>query len=326
MSEQLSQEEIDQMLAASAGDSPTDKPELSELEKDGLGEIGNISMGTASTTLSVLLDQKVTITTPQVEVAYWEDISDKVEPGAVLTKVRYKEGLKGNSILMLEEHDAKIICDLMMQGDGTNTEDPISELHLSAIGEAMNQMIGSSSTSISEMLNTKVDIEPPEIYSTALEEKTLEDLLDEDMKSYFVKTSFRITIGELVDSTIMQLIALPFAKEMFAMVLENSQTHSVVEPEVLAVQSEPVLKDRDQGMNMFMDIYLDVSVELGRTKRTIKDVLKMGPGSVLEMEDFSGEFVDILVNSKKIAKGEIVVVGENYGVRVTEILQSVVTM
>jgi flagellar motor switch protein FliN/FliY len=110
------------------------------------------------------------------------------------------------------------------------------------------------------------------------------------------------------------------------MVLENSQTHSVVEPEVLAVQSEPVLKDRDQGMNMFMDIYLDVSVELGRTKRTIKDVLKMGPGSVLEMEDFSGEFVDILVNSKKIAKGEIVVVGENYGVRVTEILQSVVTM
>lgn len=326
MSEQLSQEEIDQMLAASAGDMPTDKPELTEQEKDGLGEIGNISMGTAATTLSVLLDQKVTITTPQVEVAYWEDISEKVEPGAVLTKVRYKEGLKGSSILMLEENDAKIICDLMMQGDGTNTEDPISELHLSAIGEAMNQMIGSSSTSISEMLNTKVDIEPPEIYSTALEEKTLEDLLDEDMKSYFVKTSFHITIGELVDSTIMQLIALPFAKEMFAMVLENSQTHLAVEPEVSAVQSEPVLTERDQGMNMFMDIYLDVSVELGRTKRAIKDVLKMGPGSVLEMDDFSGEFVDILVNSKKIAKGEIVVVGENYGVRVTEILQSVVTM
>ncbi len=326
MSEQLSQEEIDRMLAAAAGDAPANKPELTEQEKDGLGEIGNISMGTASTTLSVLLEQKVNITTPQVEVAFWEDIAGKVETGAILTKVRYKEGLKGSSILMLQEKDAKIICDLMMQGDGTNIEGPISELHISAIGEAMNQMIGTSSTSISELLNTKVDIEPPEVYSTSLEEKTLEDLLDEDMKSFFVKTSFRITIGELVDSTIMQLIALPFAKEMFAMMLANSQAHSVAEPEVPAVRIEPVLTEKDRGMNMFMDINLDVSVELGRTKRAIKDVLKMGPGSVLEMDEFSGEFVDILVNSKKIAKGEIVVVGENYGVRITEIIQSVDAM
>jgi flagellar motor switch protein FliN len=135
---------------------------LTESEKDAVGEISNISMGTAATTLSSLLSQKVNITTPKVEVATWDDLSSKYDRPCVMLQISYKEGLAGNNVLILRENDVKIITDLMMGGPGNvDPDEPLTELHLSAIGEAMNQMMGSAATSLSSMFNRKIDISPP---------------------------------------------------------------------------------------------------------------------------------------------------------------------
>ena len=77
----------------------------------------------------------------------------------------------------------------------------------------------------------------------------------------------------------------------------------------------------EQGnINLIMDVFMEMTVELGRTKKTIKDILGLGEGTIIELDKLAGEPVDILVNHKPIAKGEVVVIDENFGVRVTEIL------
>ena len=194
----------------------TDKPEaLSDTEKDAVGEISNISMGTAATTLSSLLNQKVNITTPRVEVADWDKLSRKYDRPCVMLQIRYKEGIDGNNVLILKERDVKIITDLMMGGTG-NVDDgeELTDLHLSAIGEAMNQMMGSAATSLSSMLNRKIDISPPNATVINLQEDIDEAEIDSFLTGKFVKISFHMEIGDLVDSTIMQLYPISFAKDM----------------------------------------------------------------------------------------------------------------
>ena len=178
---------------------------LSDSEKDAVGEISNISMGTAATTLSSLLNQKVNITTPTVEVSTWDELSVKYDRPCVMLQISYKEGIDGNNVLILKERDVKIITDLMMGGAGqVDDDEPLSELHLSAIGEAMNQMMGSAATSMSSMFNRKIDISPPianmvETYSDSTDD------LPPFLKGQFVMVAFKMQIGDLIDSEIMQL-------------------------------------------------------------------------------------------------------------------------
>ena len=153
MSDMLSQEEIDALLS---GGEPTKEEEVpspssaspnaefSEQAKDTIGEIGNISMGTAATTLSTLLNHKVVITTPKVALMSIKQLSEDYPLPFVGVEVRYKEGIKGTNLMVLKESDVKIITNLMMGQPPEATEDPITDLHLSAIAEAMNQMVGSS--------------------------------------------------------------------------------------------------------------------------------------------------------------------------------------
>lgn len=155
----LSQEEINALLnepGAEASDSAEN--ELSDAQKDAIGEIANISMGTAATTLFSLVNHKVEISTPVVSYGTWDDIVQEYEKPCVFIRIAYTVGLDGSNILVLREHDVKVITDLMMGGDGTNTDGELGELHLSAISEAMNQMMGSAATSLSSMLNRKIDI------------------------------------------------------------------------------------------------------------------------------------------------------------------------
>lgn len=205
----LSQEEINALF-----NTPDDDPApvssaasdlLSPEEADAIGEISNISMGTSATTLSALVNQKVDISTPKVTVTTWTDLVDNYDKPCIFIQIQYKEGLDGNNILILKDKDVKIIADLMMGGDGSNTDGEISELHLSAIGEAMNQMMGSSSTSLSSMLETRVDISPPD--ASIIDINTVEDAgqIADFLKHDFVKVSFRMEIGNLVDSELMQL-------------------------------------------------------------------------------------------------------------------------
>lgn len=384
----LSQEEINALLNdPGAGAGSSDGSELSDAEKDAIGEIANISMGTAATTLFSLVNHKVEISTPVVSYATWDDIVQEYEKPCVFIRIAYTMGLDGSNILVLREHDVKVITDLMMGGDGTNTSGELGELHLSAISEAMNQMMGSAATSLSSMLNRKIDISPPNATVIDLQEDINEGEIDSFLTGQFVKISFRMEIGSLVDSTIMQLYPISFAKEMCTGVAQNMEmdSQSVVAdaapkteqaaPQQSAAQpqSQPTMASsaapmgqpmmgqpmmgqammgntmmnqnmgqpvnvqpaqfsafaggnlgtyQPENIDLIMDVPLEVTVELGRTTKSISDILDLGPGKIIELNKLAGEPIDVLVNGKYVAKGEVVVIEESFGVRITEIVNS----
>jgi flagellar motor switch protein FliN/FliY len=398
----LSQAEIDALLSGNteSNDSQNDQDtqnerELTSEEIDALGEIGNISMGTSATTLHSLLEQKVSITTPTVEVVSWEELAEQYKTSYVATKVEYVKGLNGSNLMLLKERDTKIIADLMMGGDGSKTDEEISDLHISAISEAMNQMIGSAATSMSSVFNKRIDISPPKAYALKLESNSPDSAFESS--GNVVKVSFKMVIGEIIDSEIMQLIPIEFAKEMVASLLKtDSKGDSLQKPsqeeqhqelqqqlpqqeEYKELQQQPsqgqqyqqpqqqlpqgqqyqqpqqqaymhqsenngfgnsgkiresvnvqpasfenfdedLISFERKNISIIMDVPLEVTVELGRTKKYIREILEFGPGSIIELDKLAGEPVDILVNGKAIAKGEVVVIDENFGVRITDII------
>lgn len=387
MGDMLSQSEIDALLKGtmpldSEEDAQTANEELTLQEIDALGEIGNIGMGTSATTLFTLLGHKVTITTPRVIVTTWEELAKEYPIPHVGVKVEYTRGLMGTNILILKEEDAKIITDLMMGGDGKNSSGDLNDLHLSAISEAMNQMIGSSATSMSSMFNKRIDISPPKAFIMSFDEgQSYGDDFDKSEK--VVKVAFKMVIGDLIDSEIMQLIPLSFAKTLVENLMNidigsgtfdvSSETASLL-PEAQPDKQAPVQGGQQQAyqqqtlssknsndveysdpmhlqstaskvkgpvkvqpaqfqsfddstitiekknINLIMDVPLQVTVELGRTQKVIRDILEFGPGSIIELDKLAGDPVDILVNGKYIAKGEVVVIDESFGVRVTDII------
>ena len=387
---------------------------LTDVEKDAIGEVANISMGSSATTLYSLVNRKVNITTPVVTLAKWEELLSSYEKPCVFIQIKYTKGLDGTNILVLKENDVKVITDLMMGGDGTNTDGELGELHLSAISEAMNQMMGSAATSLSTMLSTMIDISPPD--SSLLDLSKLNSGTDiaPFLGGTFVKISFRMQIGDdLVDSNIMQLYPIEFARKLVDTFINTQMGVSTgaedpLPPDSLAAmggmdtvapasptpapapapmpaQTQQPQMDMsgmmpnmgmgmmpnmgmgmmpnmgmgmmpNMGMGMMpgmqpqnpinvnpvqfqnfaggidgiaggenigliMDVPLEVTVELGRTSKTISEILNFAPGTIIELDRIAGEPIDVLVNGKFVARGEVVVIEESFGIRVTEIIK-----
>lgn len=338
----LTQAEIDALLRGELNNDV-----LTEMEKDALGEIANITMGTAATTLSNLIGKKVEITTPQLSITTQSKLRHEHPLPYVIVNVQYTDGLVGENLLILKIRDASLIVDLMMGGDSSEAPEELNEIHLSAIGEAMNQMMGSGATSMSSVFQKKIGISPPSVRVVNLAE---EDIQQHDNGGLLVKIVFRMAIEGIIDSEIMQLIPIDFAKQTAEYLIgkikpsdgEQLQKHSIEQtPAVsktaaegsaasgIAVQQvqfapleENQISHEISNISLLLDVPLQFTVELGRTQRTIKDVLELGPGAIVELDKMAGEAVDIYVNGKSIAKGEVVVIDENYGVRITEILSS----
>jgi len=432
----LSQDEINALLNGIGTDSATDSlvsnttgsdsidDLLTENEKDAIGEVANISMGTSATTLYSLVNRKVSITTPTVSIATWDKVIEDYERPCVFIRIKYKEGLDGTNILVLKEDDVKVITDLMMGGDGTNTDGELGELHLSAISEAMNQMMGSSATSLSSMLGRMIDISPPEANLVDLNDMAGNNQLSDFLSGNFVRIKFKMQIEDLVDSTIIQLYPIDFAKSLYDHFINNqgmtakekgSAPAPIMSPPPAAQQSIPTqIEPQQMGMPMqqmgmqqpmgmgmqqpmgmgmqqpmgmgmqqpmgmpmqqqmgmqqpmgmgmqqpmgmpmqqqmgmpnvniqqaqfqnfssdlgtmqsqeniglIRDVPLEVTVELGRTSKSISDILDFSPGTIIELDKIAGEPIDVLVNGKFVARGEVVVIEENFGVRVTEIIK-----
>ncbi|MBQ3104607.1 MAG: flagellar motor switch phosphatase FliY [Lachnospiraceae bacterium] len=379
-----------------------DESLLTDVEKDAIGEVANISMGTSATTLFSLVNQKVNITTPVVKLATWEDVLQYYERPCVFIQIKYTTGLDGSNILILKEHDVKIITDLMMGGDGSNTEGELGELHLSAISEAMNQMMGSAATSLSQMLGSMIDISPPIATLVDLQDFRMDDDIASFLNGVFVRIAFHMQIGTLVDSTILQLYPVDFAKTLVDNFLNDGPPSAPEAPApqpaaapAMAPQSAPMdmgamqqpmqqqpmpmpemmpqgMPMMQQGMpmmqpnmgmmpqmmpmmampqpeqmaninyqpaqfqsfaqninpavsteniNLIMDVPLQVTVELGRTSKSISEILDFAPGTIIELDKIAGEPVDVLVNGKFVAKGEVVVIEESFGIRVTDIIR-----
>ena len=228
---------VEEQNSSSLPEAPEiDESLLTDIEKDAIGEVANISMGTSATTLYSLVNRKVDITIPVVTLSNWNTVVEDYHRPCVFIYIKYTEGLEGSNILVLKEHDVKVITDLMMGGDGTNTDGELSELHLSAISEAMNQMMGSAATSLSSMLGKKIDISPPEANLVDLNELEAKGELSKFLEGTFVKISFRMQIGDLVDSTIMQLYPVSFAKSLYETFISTQHA------EEKAVKEEPKIE------------------------------------------------------------------------------------
>ena len=134
------------------------------------------------------------------------------------------------NLLVIKQSDAAIIADLMLGGDGLDPKPELSEIQLSAVQEAMNQMMGSAATSMSTVFNKKVDISPPTIDLMNLIEGEGTDAIPEN--ELLIKISFRLKIGELIDSNIMQLLPLEFGQSLVKSLIGED------EPEVAATITE----------------------------------------------------------------------------------------
>ncbi|WP_322903921.1 flagellar motor switch phosphatase FliY [Paenibacillus campi] len=416
----LSQEEIDALLKQSSGEdsgsavsaAQTVDDFLTPLEQDALGEIGNITFGSAATALSTLLGQKVDITTPRVGIVTRSQFEEEFPKPHVAVHVEYVDGFQGINSLVIQTRDAQIIADLMLGGSGEPKDEELNEIHISAVQEAMNQMMGSSATSMSTIFNRFVNISPPGIDILDVSNDKGVSMLPAD--ETLIKISFRLLIGDLIDSTIMQLLTVEFAKYMVDILINGGEEStpavetpaaSTPAPQAAAPQAtQPTAQQApeqsnmppmpppggmppygqqppygmpeqpyppyqqqypypppgygynmppqppqhygapagrevnvqpvqfanfgagaapnldENNLNLLMDIPLKVTVELGRTQKQIKDILELSQGAIIELDKLAGEPVDILVNNKLIAKGEVVVIDENFGVRVTDIV------
>ncbi|MBD5461155.1 MAG: flagellar motor switch phosphatase FliY [Lachnospiraceae bacterium] len=439
----LTQDEINALLSGMdlSGSSDDASPEksqpqpdqstddvLSDIERDAVGEIANISMGSSATSLFSLVNQKVNITTPVVSIANWDHLLQSYEKPCVFIQIQYTEGLDGSNILVLKEQDVKIIADLMMGGDGTNTAGELGELHLSAISEAMNQMMGASATSLSQMFGNKIDISPPEAQLLDLTSVVSGSDISPFLGGTFVKVAFRMQIGDLVDSMIMQLYPIEFCKKLVDTFISQQMIDDASAPAPAPVSTEPKkTADHAAGMQsqtdmpqmdmqsqmgmqsqmdmqsqmgmpqmgmgqmgmqqmgmpqmgmgqmgmqqmgmpqmgmpqmgmmqmgmpqmgmqqnvniqpaqfqsfnqdvvsgvsqenigLIMDVPLEVTVELGRTTKSIADILDFAPGTIIELDRIAGDPIDVLVNGKFVARGEVMVIEESFAIRVTEIIK-----
>ena len=412
-------------------DTEIDESLLTSVERDAIGEIANISMGSSATTLYSLVNRKVNITTPVVSLARWSKVVEEYERPCVFIQIRYTAGLDGSNIMVLKEHDVKVITDLMMGGDGSNTDGELGELHLSAISEAMNQMMGAAATSMSTMLGKMIDISPPEASLVDLNELKKGGDIAPFLEDTFVKIAFRMQVDDLVDSTIMQIYPIDFAKSLYdtfiSMQMPSEPAAPEPEPAPQAVNPQPDMSQMNAGMNgqqmdmnmgmngmgqmnmngmqgmpqmnmngmqgmsqmnmngmqgmpqmnmgmgqmgmngmqgmpqmnmgmsqmnmgmpmqsmniqpaqfqsfgsnetvagqenigLIKDVPLEVTVELGRTKKSISEILDFAPGTIIELDKIAGEPIDVLVNGKFVARGEVVVIEESFGIRVTEIIK-----
>jgi flagellar motor switch protein FliN/FliY len=360
----LSQEEIDALLKGTTEDNLTDlNGEISEVERDALGEIGNISMGSAATALSTLLKQRVSITIPQVSVENINILADEYTIPFVAIDVKYKTGLEGSNVLILKTDDVKIITDLMMGKETFDLNRELTEMDLSAVSEAMNQMMGTACTSLSEMFSRKIDIDPPK--STEITFDKAKDELDilKNADS-IVKISFKMTVGDIINSNIMQLIPVRFAKELVSKLMgQDSQVESeeevvsanstddsslsyeyekeddldkmfdskvkkeerkeekkekhlhenknietdksviVKKPKFEAFDVEPKKENlHNESIDLVGDIPVEITAELGRTAKKIKEILEYGVGTIVELDKLVGEPLDVYANGKFIAR------------------------
>ena len=362
---------------------------LSTMEIDAIGEILNISLGSSATSVSQLLGQQVTITTPEVKLMKTKEFDIKLYEPAIGVEINYVEGLSGSNILILKEEDVKVIVGLLLQTDFSDKEFVMDEMNIGAICEVMNQMMGAAATALSQFLNRTINISPPNSFPVANSEQFREKYLknSEDVVAVY----FDLIIGDMVKSKFINLMRVDLAKELVsnfglgdmggtaaapapaqtpqpppettaapapaqtpqpapavpptpqpAKAIQPAQPAAAVQPQPYPSAAAPapgysvtnaVYPDFDSqnvklthgesnNLNMIMSVPLQITVEIGRTTKKIKEILDFSSGTIGDLNRQAGSQVDVFVNGKAIAKGNVVVVDDNYGVRITEVMNS----
>lgn len=395
---------------------------LTAMEIDAIGEISNMCMGAAASTLSTILSKKVAITTPQVIDSNWPGLCEEYGDEFVCVRVSYTEGIKGSNLLLFNTKDVLAISNIMIMQESTE----ITELELSAIGEVANQMIGASSTSLASIVNKLIDIEPPQV--SVIKDGNASDVFTEDdfNSDEFIQVRFKLEIEDIVDSYLLQLFPIEFAKSLCkgasneeddatsgnsmgddvmqdvsksnsndtpqnnvssgngdilnqdeiealfnqtnsgnatnnstatnsqpignvngqAMGMQNAMNPNMYPPNGMGmngfgqpfdatfnninvqqaqfasfVGGNPTPTPQPENIDLIMDVPLEVTVELGRTNKSISEILEFKPGTIVELNKATGSPIDVLVNGKLVARGEVVVIDENFGIRIVDIIK-----
>ena len=390
---------------------------FSTLEIDAIGEILNISLGASATAVSTMLNARVDITTPVVNVVEKEEFRmDKVEP-AVGVEITYISGLQGRNIMLLKRHDVKVIVEMLMGIQMSDEEFELNEMNISAVCEVMNQMMGASSTALSEFLGKMVNISTPVSFPIESEREFVDKYFDDANPKVVV--GFTLKIADKLESEFFNVMPMELAKSLVEdflpsdviesieeekeetvssavpeqevkpvevevqkeqeissapstpqMAMESASVQSVTaseplgsdtsmmqmqmmqqmmmqmqmmqqkmeeqkkepEPRLINVQSASsptIVPDKNidleeaqaENMELIMGVPLELSVEIGRTKKLVKDILDFTKGSLVVLDKLAGEQVDLFVNGQCIAKGDVVVVEDNFGIRITEIMK-----
>ena len=398
---------------------------LTDMEIDAIGEISNMCMGAAASTLSTILSKKVAITTPHVMDSNWPGLCEEYGDEFVCVRVSYTEGINGSNLLLFNMKDVLAISNIMIMQESTE----ITELELSAIGEVANQMIGASSTSLASIVNKLIDIEPPQV-SVIKNGNASEVFTEDDFNSdEFIQVRFKLEIEDIVDSYLLQLFPIEFAKSLCkgvsneeddatlgnsmgddvmqdvsksnsndtpqnnvssgsgenlsqeeiqalfnqssagnssststsgstpngqqtanvngqAMGMQNAMNPNMFPPNGMGMNGfgqpfdatfnninvqqaqfasfvggnqTPV--PQPENIDLIMDVPLEVTVELGRTNKSISEILEFKPGTIVELNKATGTPIDVLVNGKLVARGEVVVIDENFGIRIVDIIK-----
>lgn len=349
---------------------------LDTMEIDTIGEILNISMGSAATALSTLLSRTVNITTPIVSVIEADQLQlEQYEP-AIGIEIEYVQGLSGTNLLVMKRKDIRVIVDLLVGIDDSEDENALNEMQVSAVSEIMNQMMGASATALSSFLGKTINISTPSQFDIG---NKLEEMKKNGLESTVVSVKFMLEVEEMLHSEFVTIMSVAFTKELVKGALDFDEPSAPTPPPPRAQAAPPApkpapeppkaavrepspppvmerrppreaprpvereappavnvkpvrlqsfdddsssfenLEDAD-NFQLIMGVPLDVSVEIGRTKMSVKNILEVRQGSIVELDRQAGDPVDVIVNGQLIAKGDVVIVDDNFGVRITEII------
>lgn len=339
---------------------------LEKQYQDALAEVGNISLGAAATALSKLVNRLVQITTPKVNLVTLKEVRNSYPIPCLVVTVHYLKGLEGENLLIVRKDDALKIVGLMMGMEPPERPEDLGELELSAIGEAMNQMMGSAATAMSDLFSRSIDISPPRVSKKDLKTESVElDSLDED--STVIQVAFRMVVENLLDSELLQLIPLEYGRKVASSLLATlvsgmaaeitapavqeaeaaSPEQAVVAPEDVftpVVEKDNVFSVREEAeapsglntkaknqalrqeefekINLIKDIPIEINAILGKARLPLKRVFSLSPGEIIALENYLGEPVELYANNQLVAKGEVVLVNSQFGVKITDMVRS----
>ena len=343
--------------------------EFSSYEIDAVGEILNISMGSAATAVSELLNAKVWITTPKVKVVKVSELNYKNLEPAICVKIVYVAGIKGLNMMILKQDDVQLILNQLLGNPLVISPDfQFDELNISAVSEVMNQMMGASATALSDLLGVTVDISTPTPY--IINETNFGELCEMEPNETVVAVNFSLTVDGVMSSEFLSVMSVDLAKTLSGKMIEKfhvdegksaqQTTPATAQPAPMPagypqqpygypsqyaaygaypppappvnVQNAQLHQfeamdfglptDQQDNLKLLMGVPLEISVEIGTAKRKVKDILEFTQGTIIELERQAGAPVDVVVNGNLIARGDVVVIDDNFAVRITEIVKN----
>lgn len=318
MSDFLSQDELDALLKSFSESLP-------EEDKKMIEAIATLILDPASSALGMIVGRETRIKPAQITQTSLKDFVTKSKEKIVLADVKLSDALQMNLSIAMPASLVLKIADLMMGGSGEPADQNVDEIKLSALTEALNQMLGASITLLAEKAKGKVSL-------GKLEVKLVDDL--EKISTLFNPTELLVCVECQVEMEnasssnlwlFAQLTAIKAVHEkLFPKKKEEEkvkvQPAKFEEFSPAETQIPPQPSEIQQKLELLFDVPLKVVVELGRARMTLKQVMDLTIGSLIELDKLTGEPVDVLVNGKLIARGEVVVIDENFGVRITEIV------